>query len=437
LKPAQDGYEFDGKVLAFKDRYTTFKVKQADGFMRTETLKIRHSVHGPVFTRADGKLIALKVAGLDRPFGLKEYWDMGRSKNFAEFEKALSALQVSKFNIVYGDREGHIQFVDNGILPKHDDGDLNFWNGLVPGDTSKTLWSDVHAYADLPKVTDPATGFVQNANDPPWVSTYPQAIRYEDFPPYVAPNGPMTLRAQQSTRLMAEPAKITFEDFVARKLSTHTLMADRLLPDLFSAAAAETDGEVQAAIALLTNWDRKTNADSRAALLFETFAAKFAGPQFLGQTNFKTRWQASEPIDTPKGIADPAKAIALLKEAITETKAKYGAIDRPFGDVSRFALDNVDLPGNGGFGNTGIFRTITWGALKDGKRTPQHGETWVSMVEFSTPIKAVGLMSYGNASQPGSPHRADQLQHLSNQTFRTLWFDRREVEHHLEARTAF
>ena len=58
------------------------------------------------------------------------------------------------------------------------------------------------------------------------------------------------------------------------------------------------------------------------------------------------------------------------------------------------------------------------------------------MVEFSTPIKAVGLMSYGNASQAGSPHRSDQLKHLSEKTLRTLWTTRAEVEKHLEARTA-
>jgi len=125
----------------------------------------------------------------------------------------------------------------------------------------------------------------------------------------------------------------------------------------------------------------------------------------------------------------------MLKDAIAEMKAKYGAIDRPFGDVSRFHIDNVNLPGNGGFGNTGIFRTITWGPLKNGERTPLHGETWVSLVEFSTPIKARGLMSYGNASQPGSPHRADQLKYLSEKKLRTLWTTRAEVERNLEART--
>jgi acyl-homoserine-lactone acylase len=59
------------------------------------------------------------------------------------------------------------------------------------------------------------------------------------------------------------------------------------------------------------------------------------------------------------------------------------------------------------------------------------------MVEFSTPIKAVGLMSYGNSTQPGSPHRSDQLEHLSQKTFRNLWTTRAEVEQNLKATTPY
>jgi acyl-homoserine-lactone acylase len=438
LTAAPGGYQFDGQVRPFETRRTSFKVRQADGSLRAEALEIRTSVHGPVFARPDGKLVALRVAGLDRPGGLAQYWEMGKARNFNEFDTALRRLQVSKFNIVYGDRDGRIQYLDNGILPRHPGGgDFAYWNGLVPGNTSSTLWSEILTYDELPRVTDPASGFVQNANDPPWVSTWPQAIRHQDYPPHVAPNGPMSLRAQQSTHLLADAGKLSFDDFVARKLSTHTLMADRVVPELAAAAAGDPDPEVRAAAALLAAWDRRTAADSRAALLFETWAAKFAGPGFSNQSNYRVKWSPDDPINTPRGLADPAAATALLKAAIAETKARYGAMDRPFGEVSRFAIDGVDLPGSGGFGNTGIFHTFSWGPLKDGRRVPVHGETWMSLVEFSDPIRAVGLMSYGNASQPGSPHRSDQLKHLSEGTFRTLWTTRAQVEQHLEDRTAY
>ncbi|HEX7945900.1 MAG TPA: penicillin acylase family protein, partial [Phenylobacterium sp.] len=83
------------------------------------------------------------------------------------------------------------------------------------------------------------------------------------------------------------------------------------------------------------------------------------------------------------------------------------------------------------------FRVITWGAMANGVRTPQHGETWVSLVEFSTPIKAMGLMSYGSSTQPGSPHRGDQLKYLSEKTLRTFWTTRAEVEKHVESKATY
>jgi len=362
---------------------------------------------------------------------------MGKARDWATFEKALRRMQVVMFNIIYADRAGHILYLDNGLLPKHASGDLKYWSAPVPGDTSATLWKDVHSYDDMPKLFDPATGFVQNANDPPWLATWPRALDPRAFPAYVAPVGPMSQRAQMSVKLMTKTPKISFDDFVSRKLTTTSLMAERMLPDLLAAAAGSNDADVQAATALLKDWDHRFEPDSRAALLFETWAGIFAPRNFTDQSNYAVKWTLDDPLETPRGLKDPAAAVAMLKQAVAKTKQLYGAIDRPYGDVSRFHIGDVSVPANGGFGNTGVFRTITWGPMKNGERTPVHGETWVSMVEFGTPLKAVGLMSYGNSSQPGSKHNSDQLQLLADKKFRSLWIDRADIERHLEEKTAY
>ncbi|WP_255308971.1 penicillin acylase family protein [Sphingobium fuliginis] len=432
------GYRFDGKVLPFRSVTKSYKVKQADGSLKTVSFEQKSAVQGPVFTLPDGKTtIALKVAGLDRPGVLQQYLEMGKARNWAGFEKALRKMQVAMFNIIYADRAGHILYLDNGLLPRHANGDLSYWSAPVPGDTSATLWKDVHSYDDMPKVLDPASGFVQNANDPPWLATWPRALDPRDFPAYVAPVGPMSQRAQMSVKLMSGTDKIGFEDFVARKVTTTSLMAERLLPDLLAAASASADPDVQTAVTLLKGWDRRFEPDSRAALLFETWAAIFAPKNFTDQSNYAVKWTLDDPLETPRGLKAPAAAVAMLKQAVAKTREVYGAVDRPYGEVSRFHIGDVNLPANGGFGNTGVFRTITWGPMKNGERTPVHGETWVSMVEFGTPMKAVGLMSYGNSSQPGSKHNSDQLRLLADKKFRTLWIDRADVEQHLEEKTAF
>ncbi|QUT06785.1 penicillin acylase family protein [Sphingobium phenoxybenzoativorans] len=438
LTLADGGYQFDGKVLPFKVKTLSYKVKQPDGTLKTVTFDQRTAVQGPVFDLPGGKTtIALKVAGLDRPGVLEQYLEMGKAQDWTAFQNALRKMQVPMFNITYADRAGHILYLDNGILPKHPNGDIAYWSKPVPGDTSATSWKDIHSYDDMPKVVDPASGFVQNANDPPWLAAWPRLLDPKDFPAYVAPAGPVSQRAQMSVKLMSMPGKVSFDDFVSRKLTTTSLMADRMLPELFAAAAGSADPDVQAAIALLKGWDHRFEADSRGALLFETWAGIFSPKNFTDQSNYAVKWTMDDPLETPRGLKDPAAAVEMLKQAVDKTKKLYGAVDRPFGDVSRFHIGDVNLPGNGGFGNTGVFRTITWGPMKNGERTPVHGETWVSMVEFGTPLKAVGMMSYGNASQPGSKHNSDQLKYLTSKTFRTLWFDRAEVEKNVEEVTNF
>lgn len=59
----------------------------------------------------------------------------------------------------------------------------------------------------------------------------------------------------------------------------------------------------------------------------------------------------------------------------------------------------------------------------------------MALIEFSTPIKADGRMSYGNSRQPGSAHYSDQIELLSQKAFRELWLQREQVEEHLERRT--
>jgi len=423
------GYVFDGQVRQFQAANANYKVRQKDGAVVDKPVVIKSTVHGPVVERKDGTAVAVRVAGLDRPGMLHQYFDMVTAKNYDAFQSAMKRLQVPTFNISYADKDGRIEYIYNGIAPKRKSGDSAFWSGLVPGDTSEHLWTDIHAYEDLPRVTDPAGGFVQNTNDPPWVSAWPQAIKPQDYPAYIATREPLSMRAQNSVKMMAEGGKISFEKFIELKLSSHALMADRVLPDLLAAAKSDPDPEVQAAVTLLGGWNRSYDADNRAGLLFEEWAKLFAGPTFNRQTNYAVAWSAADPIATPRGIKDAPAAVDMLKKAIAETKRKYGAIDRKFSDVSRFALDGLDVPGHGGFGNLGPFRVMTWSDVdKAGIRTPNHGETWVAMVEFSDPIKAYGLMSYGNARQKGTPHYNDQLKMLSDDTFRKLWLDRTEIE---------
>jgi acyl-homoserine-lactone acylase len=65
------------------------------------------------------------------------------------------------------------------------------------------------------------------------------------------------------------------------------------------------------------------------------------------------------------------------------------------------------------------------------------GDSYVLAVEFSTPLRARSLLGYGNASQPGSPHRTDQLELYARKELKPVWLTREEIMANLKAREAF
>jgi acyl-homoserine-lactone acylase len=147
----------------------------------------------------------------------------------------------------------------------------------------------------------------------------------------------------------------------------------------------------------------------------------------------------------------------MLDAAAEETVRTYGALDTPWGKVMRLelngqsdgntsaprggALNGVELPGNGGYGNLGIFRVVTYGPMLDGIKTPIHGDGFTIALEFgsakSGPLKAKSLVSYGDCSQPGCAHHTDQLPLVEKKQWRDVWRTRAEVEANLEKKEAF
>ena len=87
-------------------------------------------------------------------------------------------------------------------------------------------------------------------------------------------------------------------------------------------------------------------------------------------------------------IADLPQAYVALKAAAQETLSLYGALDVPYGDVYRFERGARDLPGNGGAGRLGLFRTMTFSKKKNNKFYPVHGETFVCAIEFGVAQQA-------------------------------------------------
>jgi acyl-homoserine-lactone acylase len=435
------GYLLDGAVRAFTVDTQTVRVRRPDGSLGTQPLIVRRSVHGPVLREKNGKAFALHIAGLDRTNTVEQWWRMARARNLAEFERALSMLQITGQNTTYADADGHILYF-YGNVPARPRGDVAAWSGIVRGDSATTMWSEMLPYAQVPRVLDPPTGFLQNTNDPPWLSTYPAALDPSRYAAHVAPRG-LPFRSQRSLRMLLGDSSITYDELLAYKHSTRLELADHVLDDLLAAARGGGDPCVAdataprcAAVRTLTAWDRTGDAASRGGVLFIDWWSDYAR-RSAARGVVSTRWSEGDPLATPCGLADPAAALTALDAAAGRVKARWNDVAVPWGDVFRLRRDSLDLPSNGGSGALGVFRVTNMEPLKDGHLVAIGGDSYVGALEFGSPLRARTLVGYGNASQPGSPHRTDQLPLYARKALRTAWRTRAEIEAHLEARERF
>jgi len=428
------GYLWDEEFRPFETREETLKIQQIDGTLIEQQFVVRHSIHGPIVAEKNGKALALKVVGLEQSRMLEQWWDMGRATGLEDFEAVLKRLEIPMFTVMYADREGHIMHFFGGRTPVRPSGNWD-WSGIVPGDGASTLWTDTHSYDELPKVVDPPSGWLQNANDPPWTTTFPMALDPDEYPAYMAPQR-MRLRAQHSAAMLMEDDSITFEEMIQYKHSTHMESADRILEDLLSAAGNSNDGRVHQAALVLDAWDRKTDANSRGAVLFEAFFQELI--RSSGESAiYRQSWNPNSPLETPRGLAETTMALEALSVAAEKVSNLYGALDVEWGEVHRLRIGDVDFPANGGPGDLGIFRVVGFRQTSSGSRQASTGDSFVMAVEFSNPVRAQAILSYGNSSQSDSPGRGNQLSLFAQKQLRPVWRSREEIEAHLEFRELF
>jgi acyl-homoserine-lactone acylase len=457
LQLAPGGYVYDGQVKPFAVRQASFKIRQPDGTFKEQTLAVLSSVQGPIVAQRGSQALALRTAGLDTSSVVSQYWEMMLSRNLWEFILANSQLQMPFFNVIYADRDGRIMYLFGGRQPRRSGGTYLDYAGILDGTTSKTLWTQTLDWLELPRTIDPPGGFVQNSNDPPWFSSFPQTIFPDRYPTYLAADD-MFFRPQHGASFLLSRPAFSFSEVLAGKESTRMTMADRILHDLVEAAHASQDPTALGAAKVLEQWDRSSDAMSRGAVLFQqwytTYIADSSTPKDArwgpSYPAFKIEFSPSSPLSTPSGLAEPAKAIPALIAAAQGLQKIYGAPDVAWGDVNRVVLAThtpdfqqsiplTNVPGSGSDDPFGAIRKIYYYPLNGTNQFFGYGgDTYVQLVEFTEHgAKAQAVLGYGNWSRPGSTHITDQLSYFEQKQLRGAYRTSTEVQAHAQRTETF
>lgn len=429
-----DHYRFGGRLMPLVQRDVTVHVRSEGGSLRQETRTFWRSHIGEIVYRTPARVFAVKSTRLDAFRYFEGFYILSKTRRLRDWQAALGQNLVPTSNFTYADADGNILYQWNARMPVRRQ-DVDYRLDVVAA-TARDIWSTLHPVRALPQLLNPPGGYIQNANNPPEFVSVRDPIDMSRYPREFE-RGPLALRPQLALDLLERQPAFSVEDVIRLKYNTRMLLAERVKPSLIDAVRlrADSPAEARAGADVLEAWDNHVAAGSRGAVLFQHFWDSYTGAV---RPPYGAPWHAENPITTPSGLANPAAAIGHLALAVRATRETHGSESVAWGDVHRFRAGGLDLPGEGASGTYGTFRVQRFDEMPGervrvagnvGGDQPMRGfgDGWVLLVDFSGPVTGWSVLAYGQTTDPGSRHSADQLPIFASQRLRRAWYTEADI----------
>lgn len=277
---ADDGYQYDGKVLPFTTRTESFAVAGGD----TVEMEVRETIHGPIvsgltddFTSiaeqpeyetdpigpsvADNGpfAVSLKWTALEVTHTAEAIFMMNTAHNYDDFRAAAAQFDVPAQNLIYADLAGNIGYQAPGRLPIRGAGD-----GWMPqpGWLSDYDWQGYIPFDEQPRSYNPESGYIVTANN---------AIIDDDYHYFLSRDWDYGYRANRIVDLLDEliaEGSVTSADMTEIQLDNEFPAAQALqqaYAEAFDPSTSSADPIVATALTMLSEWDGQNDADSAAA----------------------------------------------------------------------------------------------------------------------------------------------------------------------------
>lgn len=430
-------YDFDGQWLKLKKNVFWLKVKV--GKITIPVRKVTYqSIYGatlkgpehplqkskeksafPISRRSQGaSMYSLRLSGNMDIRMPQHFYELCKTKNLEEFKAVFKKQMLIRFNIVYADRYDNIFYLCNGIIPERDTS-YN-WEGVVPGNTSRSLWKKFIPMENLPQLENPGCGYVFNTNHCEFNTTCKEnnlVIDYIRFPENIGLRYGDNNRSNRFMELINQKEKFSIDEIKAikfdHKFPDSSYFLSTIKP-LFQMDMVKYP-QLSKSIAILKNWDKKADPASIGA----TMAALAMDYIFK-----KEKYWVEDFI---KGVhVDEATFAEAVDTAQKHLYKYFEKLEVPLGDFQKLVRGNIELPLPG---YSDMLLANYPQPYKDGKYKGFMGDSYTHFVQFSKegPENIETLVPFGSSAKPGNKHYSDQMQNFVDHKTKKMTMNKEEI----------
>jgi len=425
--PVYRCYYHNGKWERLTTIFDTIQVRGD----QPRIVRLEFTHHGPIVSRDTVRERAIAIRMVAQEPGTAAYLaslQLGRAKNWQDFQSAMARWRMPSENMIYADVDGNIGWIAAGLMPRRS------WSGLlpIPGD-GRFEWSGFVPVAELPQAYNPPSGFIATANNNILPPGYKTPISYDWSSAY---------RVSRIKEVLASRNDFTVADFQALQHDDFSVLARNIVPKLIAAARRLGKNDSHA-VQMLATWDYHMKRDAAAPLLFEAWAPVVArranaarlpaqAAEVIG--NRPDYEELERFLDAPAGAVSAAMRDSLLvgslAEATTEITRRVGSDTTQWRWGSMHVAElrhplarTFDLPpvSRAGDANT-VF--ATGGA----NYRQTAGASYREVIDLGNFDNSMAINVPGQSAQPGSEYYDDLLPLWGSDKYFPLVFSRARVE---------
>ncbi len=412
-------YEFDGEWLPLEEYEIKLSVRLK---WLPFPLKVKRmaywSKYGPTLKSPEGNYIAVRMAPLFNIRIPEQWYRMNKAQNFEQFKEALEWEGLPYFNITYADKEDNIFYIFNGQFPEREPG--YDWGKVIPGNTSRTLWTSYVPLEERPQIHNPECGYVYNVNHSPFKCTCQSRwLDRDQFDPLVnydriIDDLPRSLRFRE---LYQDGDTISMSRLKQIKYDA-TFPQEHYATQIIRQFQNYENEAYQALLAPLKNWNLEASLDHVAPTTVYLL--------FKGLT--------TRPIDleAQAGNIPSDRLDEALQYTQNHLMKYFGKLEVPFREFSRFKRGYKELPIYG-FWNKLAARN---GDINEenGKFYATGGDNFMMFVQYDENGVAEfeTVVPFGSSSRPDSPHYTDQMELYTSKGAKKLTLDKEKIMENAE-----